>query len=136
MSKKEDQIANVLGTSPSKQVASKQEIIVPEDSELQNIEEIKDTYVSIVDKGLTAIEELSMIAASTEDPKAYAALATVMKATGSHIKAVEKIVMDKQKPEKEKEEGSGGDTINNTINFNGTTAELAELIRNTRKQDD
>lgn len=145
MSRKDDKIASALGIEPFSKSLQKIEVDkepYSNDPEYEliesekDLEEVKSNYKSLMERGNEAIEELAQIAASSEDPKDYTALAKMIATVSGVNKNIETLVQEKIKEVKAKnamgDEDSSVNHTTNNLNFYGTTAEFQKLVNSPR----
>lgn len=128
---KKTSIADALDIIP---IQKENEIEVIEDNTVVD-DEIIDTSISnlqdIVDKAKEALGEITVIATSTEEPKAFTALASIISVTVAANKELERAARDRKK-EKQATVQAGGNTLNNSgsiYNFYGTASDLASRVK-------
>lgn len=85
---------------------------------------------TVVEIGSKAVSELGTLASSSQDAVHYAALAqlikTVSDASGNLVKLHKALEEVKNRGNKD---SGGKQTVYNNLNFNGSTAELAEALK-------
>lgn len=138
-------LSDVFNTSPI-EVEAKEvlptSVIVDDSIEDSTAESIKTDHnfarsnmYSLVQQGSEALQYAIELAKSTESPRAFEVVATMMKSLADmngqlidlHDKTnkVLKPSIAKQEPQK---------TVNNTVVFNGTTAEINKLLNDMKKE--
>jgi len=107
------------------------------DNKLDGIEKkVIENFSGLIDSGNEAIKSLSSIAESTESARDFEVLANMIKSVADInlqvIDTVEKIERIKNKRDQQKSGGQnqGGNTINQTAVFVGTTKELNAILNN------
>lgn len=117
----------------------KQEILVPVSVEpqsdlpdqQQDYTLARSTFRSLIDKGNSAIEDLTDLAKQSESPRAYEVLATLMKTVGETTKDLydlQKKTKDLLTSGNEKKLDETNITVDKAV-FVGTTAELLKQIK-------
>lgn len=82
---------------------------------------------SLIEKGETALEELLHIARSSENPRAFEVVSTLIKSIGDTTKTLADLHKSKKELKKSSAEEAG--TTNVTNNLVMTTSELLRLVR-------
>ncbi len=125
-------LSNVFDVTPVKNTLVKSEVKVSDDSDLQLS---TDTAKAMLEKGADIIETASLIAAGTEDPAMFTAIASLMSSmnkTNDHLLKVHTI---KNPVVKQQEVQSGETVINNPqAVFVGSTTDFARKLSELRKQ--
>lgn len=96
---------------------------------------VRDNIRELIDNGAYALDDLANVARTSESPRAYEVLSTMMKTLLDANKDL--VDMHKRKKELSKEQSktnSDGTRIQNNSIFVGTTAELQQFIR--KQQDE
>lgn len=135
MSNKRTNIADALDIIP---VQKKNEVETIETPEVDTSEddEIIDSSINnlqdIVEKAKEALGEITVIATSTEEPKAFAALSSILNAAVSANKELERAARDRKKEKQALQNNSSeGHTLvnnGNVYNYYGTTDDLAQHV--------
>ena len=101
---------------------------------------VKENIESVIELGNQALEELNDLAASSQSPIAYTALATLMKTVTSankqllEIKKINAELKSKSQNSDKPAQAENSKIINNQL-FVGSTAELLEAMQNKKNQD-
>ena len=137
----DDGIASILGITPIKEVRNAQIVSYdrPEaDNSLSAKEQLdadreyaRTNLYSAIENGVKALEEITEIARQTQQPRAFEVVATLIKSLSDVNKDLIGLSSDKVKDNKV-EEPTESKTINNNLVFNGTTSQLAELLKQTK----
>lgn len=130
---KKTSIADALDIIPIQQQG---EIVPVVEDQTKVDDEIIDTSIDnlkeIVEKAKEALGEITIIATSTEEPKAFTALASIISVTVAANKELERAARDRRK-EKQATAQQAGDTNltnnGNVFNFYGTTDDLARHVK-------
>lgn len=96
----------------------------------------RENFYNVIEKGATALEEILEVAKESEHPRAYEVVATIMKTIVDANKDL--VDIGKQKKEIEEKANTSHEekkTINNNM-FVGSTAELQQLLKEMRSQDE
>lgn len=110
-----------------------------ERTEIENdFEFARENIYEIISEGGSALIELMDVARQSQHPRAYEVLATTMKTILDANKDLVEIAEKKEAHRKEKEEPKEkeGNTINNTLVFQGTTSELQDMLEEIRNKND
>lgn len=142
--KTSDALSKTLGIENEKVETPKQEIMVspavyetsPEEDQNEDYALSRRTFRDLINKGNSAIEDLTDLAKESESPRAYEVLATLMKTVSDATKDL----YDLQKKTKElkKFDDKGKPTENITVEkavFVGTTTELLKQMKDARKNE-
>ena len=99
----------------------------------QDFLEVRSNLKSLIDKNMDAIDELMQVANESQAARAYEVAAKLI---DSCVQANEKL-LDLHRKQKEIDvlSGSSGTTVNNNSIFVGSTKELMELLKKSRKTE-
>lgn len=99
----------------------------------QDFQEVRSNLKSLIDKNMDAIDELMQVANESQAARAYEVAAKLI---DSCVQANEKL-LDLHRKQKEIDvlSGSSGTTVNNNSIFVGSTKELMELLKKSRKTE-
>ena len=141
---KSDALSDALGNESTKKIeAPKQEVISPVVYETNEVEDQKEdynlsrrTFRDLINKGNSAIEDLTDLAKESESPRAYEVLATLMKTVSDATKDL----YDLQKKTKElkKIDDKGKPAENITVEkavFVGTPSELLAKMKEAKNSE-
>lgn len=128
-------LSQALGIEPVKQqkeIVPKQEISVPATG--NDVEDdysfSRKTFQDLINKGNMAIDELAQLASSTEHPRSYEVLATLIKTVSESTKDL----YDIHKKTKDLKDTKSHTDINvDKAVFVGTTADLLKQVKNNEK---
>lgn len=132
-------ISNALGidyTAETKTLTKIEEPIIEKnsDDQLEDYNLSRRTFRGLIKKGEEAIDELYELAKSSEHPRSYEVLATLMKTVSDTTKDLydlqKKTLEIKSKPKKE----DASITVDKAV-FVGTTAELLKQIKNNKDEN-
>lgn len=126
-----------------------QELLDHEKLQEKNFKETQRTLRNLADTGLEATDEMARIAQETGEPKAFAALANIMKTTAAISKSIidtdmirRAQIRDKENPDligasSSSSNDSGAQKLvqNNSTIYIGTTKELVEKIKKEKSLD-
>ena len=130
-------LSNALGIAfePAKQEILPPEIVEEKSTDLPDQAEdyrlARKTFRSLIDKGNSAIEDLTDLARQSESPRAYEVLATLMKTVGDTTKDLydlQKKTKDLMKEDKSRPQDEQRINVEKAV-FVGSTAELLKKIK-------
>ena len=130
--KMREALAANLPVRPEKKLESRQEDIIHDTETDVNL--VRETLKDLIGKSTEALEHLSVIAQETEHPRAFEVLSNMIKQTGDLTGEL----LDVQKKRKDITQGKdamSNTTTNNAI-FVGSTKELQNALRKTKKAID
>lgn len=127
-----DEITKSLGLAP----LDKQEIIiakppVPTDAE-KDFNYARQNFYNVIEKGTEALEDMLQVARSSEHPRAYEVVSTIMKTLVDANKDL--VAMGEKKAKAQQPEENGKNVTNNNL-FVGSTAELQKMLRDLRDDE-
>jgi hypothetical protein len=143
MSKTDQALSSALGIEPSTEIVEvktiEHEIIVQTNSESDQDDDYRlsrKTFRDLINKGNSAIEDLTDLAKESESPRAYEVLATLMKTVSDATKDL----YDLQKKTKElrKLDGNGKPAESITVEkavFFGTPSELLAKMKESKTSE-
>lgn len=122
-------IDTALDMVPLESVYEPEPIVKKEPTQQDNdYQYARENFYNVIEKGTEAIEDMLNIARSSEHPRAYEVLSTLMKTIIDANKDL--VEMSKKKALEEKPEESK--TVTNNNLFVGSTAELQQLLKDMR----
>jgi hypothetical protein len=130
-------LSNALGIAfePAKQEILPPEIVEEKSTDLPDQAEdyrlARKTFRSLIDKGNSAIEDLTDLARQSESPRAYEVLATLMKTVGDTTKDLydlQKKTKDLMKEDKSRPQDEQRINVEKAV-FVGSTAELLKKVK-------
>jgi hypothetical protein len=146
----EDKIAETLGIEPYETVEG--EIIVPsrnkdvyvqnEDSANEELSRdhkyARENFYDVIEKGARALDEMLDVAGQSQHPRAYEVVATLMKTMMDANRDLVALAERKAKPSASSEEQKKSDSksVNNTLIFNGSTADLQKMLKDMKEQEE
>ena len=126
-----DRIANILNITPT---IRENDLVIHQDTdsvgseELDNdIKYVRDMMYDTIKNTSDAVEEMLGIAKSSQHPRAFEVVATLLNTQREASKDL--LDLHKKKKELKHEDKDGPETINNNL-FVGSTADLLKMIRN------
>ena len=137
MNKTNDSLSQALGIAfePSKQEILLPEVVEEKSTDLPDQAEdyrlARKTFRSLIDKGNSAIEDLTDLARQSESPRAYEVLATLMKTVGDTTKDLydlQKKTKDLMKEDKSRPQDEQRINVEKAV-FVGSTAELLKKVK-------
>jgi hypothetical protein len=140
----DDNIASILGITPIKEVRGQ---IVnydrPEaDNSLSPVEQLnadreyaRTNLYSAIENGVKALEDITEVARQTQQPRAYEVIATLIKTLSDVNKDLVSMSANKVKETDSETQPNESKTINNNLVFNGTTSQLADLLKQQSKDN-
>jgi hypothetical protein len=113
-----------------KELVTTDAIVVDATKTEKDFEYARTNLYALIEKGQDAMEDLSRFARESGHPRAYEVLGGLIK----NLTDANKQLIDLHKQVQEVEKGgskgsSGPRTVNNTIVFQGTNAQLSEAVR-------
>ena len=132
MSKKDYKLSQILDITPmdiskSTNVATKSVIITDDEKEMKDI---MQTQKDIISLGVDSMEELIMIAKSTESPRAFEVVAAFLKNISDANKGMVDIINEKNK----KNEKEAPQVVNNNL-YVGKASDLFQKIKDNISDD-
>lgn len=131
MKKINEKLSDILDIEPIQiEEEKKTELIIPEKDNVVEIdtEFARKNLIGLIEKGSTAVDELSAVARDSQHPRAYEVMATLIK----NMSDLNKDLLELQKRKKEltgvSEKNSKDVNIDKAV-FVGSTAELMKLIK-------
>lgn len=132
-------LSTALGLEPEVKTPAKVEILVPEKVEEPVTNEDADadyqlsrkTFRALIDKGNSAMENLTDLAKESESPRAYEVLATMMKTiadTTKDLYDLQKKTKDLRKEDKTRPQDEQRINVEKAV-FVGSTAELLKKVK-------
>ena len=130
-------LSNALGIAfePAKQEILLPEVVEEKSTDLPDQAEdyrlARKTFRSLIDKGNSAIEDLTDLARQSESPRAYEVLATLMKTVGDTTKDLydlQKKTKDLMKEDKSRPQDEQRINVEKAV-FVGSTAELLKKVK-------
>lgn len=137
MNKTNDSLSQALGIAfePAKQEILLPEVVEEKSTDLPDQAEdyrlARKTFRSLIDKGNSAIEDLTDLARQSESPRAYEVLATLMKTVGDTTKDLydlQKKTKDLMKEDKSRPQDEQRINVEKAV-FVGSTAELLKKVK-------
>lgn len=125
---KDDPIAKALNITPL--IADHGDVVEPVVAESPSQEYAKTQIKSAIQDGQTALGELLQIASSSQHPRAYEVVATLIKTISDSSTALASID-HKQQELRFKTGDSGSKTVNNNL-FVGNASELLRILKNAK----
>ena len=138
---KDDIIADSLGLEPLEKPALQGDIIEApksttpakvEDEAERDYQYARDNFYNVIEKGSTALEEMLDLAKASEHPRAYEVVSTIMKTL---VDANKDLVSMSEKKAEEKGPAEDKNVTNNNL-FVGSTAELQQMLKDMRNDDE
>lgn len=135
-----DKISDALGVESHKQVEIIEPVKVPAKPEEPEINEDADadyklsrkTFRTLIDKGNSAMENLTDLAKESESPRAYEVLATMMKTiadTTKDLYDLQKKTKDLKSKDEKRPQDESRINVEKAV-FVGSTAELLKKVKN------
>lgn len=130
-------------TSIVKAPEPKQLELIPFEQSPSNKDQIEDyilsrkTFKKLISKGEDAIDELYALATSSEHPRSYEVLATLMKTvadTTRDLYDLQKKTKDLAAPRPEEAQGQGNINVDKAV-FVGTTSDILKQIKNNNDEN-
>lgn len=121
---------------PVEQTSKAEVIVAKENTDTQDDYELaRSTLRSVITKGATALDDIIILARSSEHPRSYEVAGQVMKTLADVSKDL--LALQKQKQEIEKPTAEQKQTIEqqNNIVFAGSTQDLIKMIGNSKQID-
>jgi heme oxygenase len=138
----DDEIGKSLGLEPMKPPLAGEVVEVIETKSLKDIDKsdqpekdfqyARDNFYNVIEKGTEALEDMLHVAKASEHPRAYEVVSTLMKTlvdANKDLVAMGEKKAKAQEPEEEKK------VTNNNL-FVGSTAELQQLLKDMRNDND
>ena len=126
-----DRIANILNITPT---IRENDLVIHQDTDSVGSEEldtdikyVRDMMYDTIKNTSDAVEEMLGIAKSSQHPRAFEVVATLLNTQREASKDL--LDLHKKKKELKHEDKDGPETINNNL-FVGSTADLLKMIRN------
>ena len=126
-----DRIANILNITPT---IRENDLVIHQDTDNVGSEEldtdikyVRDMMYDTIKNTSDAVEEMLGIAKSSQHPRAFEVVATLLNTQREASKDL--LDLHKKKKELKHEDKDGPETINNNL-FVGSTADLLKMIRN------
>lgn len=91
----------------------------------------RENFYDVIEKGSQALEEILQVAKSSESPRAFEVVSTLIKTISDTSK--ELVNLSNKKQEAQKTNTDSDVTINNNSIFVGSTKELQELIEKSKR---
>lgn len=137
----EDKIGESLGLSPIKgEIVEAKEVSKPiarvekaEDQQENDYQYARDNFYNVIEKGTEALEDMLNVAKASEHPRAYEVVSTLMKTLVDANKDL--VSMGEKKKKEEEPKGEDGKPVTNNNLFVGSTAELQQILKDMRNDD-
>lgn len=137
-----DDIANALGLTPMEKPSFGGELIESRpvkivddrDSKAEaDFEYARTNFYNVIEKGSQALEEMLDLAKASEHPRAYEVVSTIMKTLVDANKDL--VAMSEKKAKESNQETQDAKNVTNNNLFVGSTAELQQLLKDMRNND-
>lgn len=137
----EDKIGESLGLNPIKgEIVEAKEVSKPiarvekvEDQQENDYQYARDNFYNVIEKGTEALEDMLNVAKASEHPRAYEVVSTLMKTLVDANKDL--VSMGEKKKKEEEPKGEDGKPVTNNNLFVGSTAELQQILKDMRNDD-
>lgn len=138
----EDKIGESLGLSPiqgeivNAQEVSKTPVRIESagDQQETDYQYARDNFYNVIEKGTQALEDMLNVAKASEHPRAYEVVSTLMKTLVDANKDL--VSMGEKKKKDEEPKAPDGTPVTNNNLFVGSTAELQQILKDMRNNDD
>jgi len=138
----EDKIGESLGLSPIKgEIVEAKEVSKPlarvekvDDQQETDYQYARDNFYNVIEKGTEALEDMLNVAKASEHPRAYEVVSTLMKTLVDANKDL--VSMGEKKKKDEEPKGDDGKPVTNNNLFVGSTAELQQILKDMRNNDE
>lgn len=120
---------------PAKAEESDQKNTISPEAEADLVK-VRDTLTKLIDSGMDSIHDLGKVAQSSDHPRAYEALAVLMKTiaeTGKELIEIHKSTKELKENKATKADGATGINVEKAV-FVGSTQELEELLNGGAKK--
>jgi|TARA_B110000503_G_C6786095_1_gene265301 hypothetical protein len=136
-----DEISNSLGLKPLNDVLEVTPNKVPvihatlsvENKLDRDYEYARTNFYNVIEAGTEALEEMLQVAKSSEHPRAYEVVATIMKTLVDSNK--ELVAMSSKKVKEDEIVTDSSKAVTNNNVFLGSTAELQQLLKDMRSNE-
>ena len=138
----EDKIGESLGLSPIKgEIVEAKEVSKPlarvekvDNQQETDYQYARDNFYNVIEKGTQALEDMLDVAKASEHPRAYEVVSTLMKTLVDANKDL--VSMGEKKKKDEEPKGDDGKPVTNNNLFVGSTAELQQILKDMRNNDE
>ena len=131
----DDKISQTLNLAPIdyKEIDAHNAVVTTEKSDADNdYDYARTNFYNVIEKGTDALEQMLDVARASEHPRAYEVVSTLMKTL---VDANKDLVAMSEKKNEQKEPEEDKTVTNNNL-FVGSTAELQQLLKDMRKDDE
>ena len=109
----------------------------PELSKLeQDLDNVRSTQYSLIEKGQESLEELIEFAKSSESPRAWEVVATLIKTTSEVANSLATVALENEKRKEVATKKEAASNVTNNTVFFGSTADLQKFLNKGTVEED